>query len=186
MAEIHLQEKRGSMAWVWWLLGLIVVGLIVWWALVSMGDDDTVVATTAAAPVATPVTTSPQQAIGTTGPITSMAMLTDAGAMASGVVGRSVALANVPVSKAVSDKAFWAGTSGNEVFVVRGNQNAPFTAPDGGAQSPASVNIYGTVQSMPADLTRESANWNLKSTDAERLGSTSMYVNADSVTLANR
>jgi hypothetical protein len=51
MAEIDV-ERKSSPTWIWWLLGLIVLGLIAWVAL--SGDDPEPADTIAPAPVSAP------------------------------------------------------------------------------------------------------------------------------------
>ena len=50
MAEIRVQEKRGSMAWLWILLLLVLAALAVWY---FMGTQDTTT-TVEPAPAASP------------------------------------------------------------------------------------------------------------------------------------
>lgn len=53
MADIDV-ERKGSPTWIWWILGLLVLGLILW-ALMGMGDDDEDVGVVEPAPVVTPM-----------------------------------------------------------------------------------------------------------------------------------
>ncbi len=44
MAEIHVEKKRGSMKWLWFLVLLIVLALLAWWLWQSgmfAGEADT-------------------------------------------------------------------------------------------------------------------------------------------------
>lgn len=196
MAQIDIQQKHGSSSWIWWLIGIIVLALIVWWIVAANRDDNTATAevTTPATGVATGVAAVPAtgayantgSAAGATGgTITDLSTLTSGG---SDLVGRSVALTGVPVARAVSDKGFWAGTgegAGQGVFVVRGNQNASYTAPNGAVVAGKSVNIFGTVQAMPSDLTEQNTAWKLSSTDRSKLAQQQVYISADSVRIAS-
>lgn len=168
----------------WWVIGLLILALLLWW-FTSMRDRDTTVGENIGAPAPFPTT---ETGVATTaaGPVTDLSTL--AGATAAGeLVGRQVSLSNVPVATVVSDKGFWAGsasTTGQNVFVVRGNQNASYTAPDGAVNAGRNVNVYGVVRAMPSDLTQQNTEWNLRSTDRERLATRPLYVHADSVRIA--
>lgn len=192
MAEIGIQEKRGGSSWIWWVIGLVILALVIWW-FVGMKDRDGDANVGAVTTVPSVVETAPAMGIDgnagvANGPVTDLTTLTGA-TSASELTGRQVVLTGVPVASVVSDKGFWVGNetaAGNELFVVRGNQNAAYTAPDGAVDAGKSVNIYGTVQAMPADLTAQSATWNLKSTDSQRLSGRPIYISADSVRIASR
>lgn len=67
---------------------------------------------------------------------------------------------------------------------MRGNQNAPYTAPDGAVNAGRRVMIYGTVTKMPSNLTQQATPWNVKATDRQRLAAQPLYIMADSVLLA--
>ncbi len=188
MAEIDIQKKQGS-SWIWWVIGLVILALLIWWV-VGMNDrDDDAAVTAVPSAVETDAGMGADMSTGVgTGAITDLTTLTGA-TSAADFTGRQVMLTGVPVASVVSDKGFWAGNGtepGNAIFVVRGNQNASYTAPDGAVDAGKSVNIYGTVQPMPADLTAQSATWNLKSTDAQRLSGRPIFISADSVRIASR
>ncbi len=185
MAEIKIQEKQGS-NWLWWAIGLVVLALLAWWLIAAnsrqtvVGEGD-VVATPAAV-----ATSDPMTATAPTGAITDITTLT-AATSASEFAGRPVMLSNVPVATAVSDKAFWAGSgsaANDRILVVRGNQSASYTAPDGAVNAGTHAMIFGTVQAMPADLTQQATEWNLASTDKQALATRPLYIMADSVRLA--
>lgn len=180
MAKIDIQKKQGS-NWLWWAIGLVVLALLAWWLIVANGHktmvgEGDVVATPAAVPVA---------ATSSEGVITDLTTLT-AATTAGQLAGRPVMLSSVPVVKAVSDKAFWAGSgsaASDQIFVVRGNQSASYTAPDGAVNAGKNAMIYGTVQAMPSDLTQQTIDWNLASTDQQALAARPLYIMADSVRL---
>lgn len=191
MAQLDIQAKRG-LSWIWWIVGLIVLALIIWW-FVAGRNRSTTVADVAAPAVATgamaAATTDTMAGSGmanTGGAVTDLSML--AGATTIGdLAGRAVILRNAPVARVVSDKGFWAGTGTGPhqaVFVVRGNQNASYTAPNGAVDAGKQVNVYGTVQAMPGDLTQQTTSWNLGSADKQMLGGQPLYVSADSVRIA--
>lgn len=183
MAELDIQQKRNS-PWIWWVIGLLVLALLLWW-FTSMRDRDTAAGETTGAMAPVPMMETGVVATAPT-PITDLSTLTGA-TTAGDLVGRQVSLNNVPVATVVSDKGFWAGsasTSGQNVFVVRGNQSASYTAPDGAVNAGKNVNVYGVVRAMPADMTQQSTEWNLRSTDRERLATRPIYVQADSVRIA--
>lgn len=55
MADIDVERKQSN-SWIWWLLGLIVLGLLIWWLAAALGDDEPEVATTPLeAPAAVPM-----------------------------------------------------------------------------------------------------------------------------------
>ena len=189
MAHIDIQKKSGS-GWIWWIVGLIILALLVWWLVGAMNGDrtsvsDGTVATNVVAPLA-PVADS--GAVTTTGPITDLTTLTTASS-AGALVGRPVVLTGAPVASVVSDKGFWAGDStaaSQRVFVVRGNQDVSYTAPDGAVNPGTRVNVYGVVQAMPSDLTQQSTEWNLKATDKQALAAQPIYIHADSIRMASQ
>lgn len=182
MAELDIQRKSGS-NWLVWLLVLAVVALLAWWLIGLMGDDEAVVADGVVDPVATaPVAGAADL---NTGPILDIAMLN--GGMAAEMVGRQVALTSVPVLNVVSDRGFWIGDSeANNVFAIRTNESSPVTPPDGAVNQGQMVNVWGTVQQMPADLTQQATAWNLQSTDAAMLGQEQVYIAVDSVAIMQR
>ncbi len=186
MAQINIQEKRGSI-WIWWIVGLVVVALIAWWMMTRNGranvSDNGEVA--GASAMQAPAVAS-DSALGTAGTITDLSTLA-AATTAGNLVGRQVALTSAPVTTVVSDKGFWVGNgtgAGQGLFVVRGNQNASYTAPNGAVNAGSMVNVWGVVQAMPSDLTQQATEWNLKSTDRDLLSSRPLYIHADSVRIA--
>ena len=175
MAEINIKEKEGA-SWVWWLIALIVLALAAWWFL---GRDSENTVTTGAvdsvqtAPVATPANTV----------ITDLSALT--GATNADLANRQVALAGAPVANVVSDKGFWIGDAtalnSEGIFVLRGNQDASYTAPDGAVNAGQNVSVYGTVLQVPSDLSNQANDWSLRSADQSMLANQPLYIRADSV-----
>jgi hypothetical protein len=187
MAQLDIERKSGGTSWIWWLVGLVVLALIVWWMVAATTGHENVaggeVGTMPA--VAAPVAPADVGGYDASGVVTDLGMLTDTSA--AGVIGRHVALVSVPVLRAVSDRGFWAGTGeapSNGVFIVRGNQSADATAPNGAVDAGAMVNVWGTVERMPGNLTQQASDWNLQSTDQARLGEQRVYIQADSVRIA--
>lgn len=188
MAEIEIERKQGS-AWIWWLLAAIVAAFLLWWLFSALdSDDDLAMDDESVAvieePITEPTIDPATEAMGTV--ITDLATLTGAN-VSPGLAGREVALQGVPVSRAVSDLAFWIGSEETPeagVFAIRGNQTASFTAPDGDVDDGATVNVWGEVADMPQDLTQTATEWNLESTDQSLLNSEGVYILADSIRLA--
>lgn len=185
MAEIGIQEKRGS-PWIWLLLGAVVLAVIVWFFLGALdGPDGEVVLD--ADPI--PVLEEEEIVVEPTAP----AMITDLSQLLGPSVpvemeGSAVQLQGVPVMRAVSDQAFWAGndtTPDQGLFVIRGNQMASYTAPDGAVDDGDQVNVWGTVATMPTDLTQAATEWNIESTDRSLLTTENVYVLADSVRISD-
>ena len=182
MAQLDIERKQGS-SWLWWLLGIIVLALLIWWV-VSLFDNDNEVAAgdvVAPAAVATAPAAAPMNDMGT---ITSLDQLTSGDMTA--MAGRHISLNGVPVENVVSDKGFWVGNSPTQhVFAVRNNQMAQMTPPDGAVNQGQTVNLAGTVMAMPADLTQSATEWNLKSTDTQALGNERVYIQVDSLTITS-
>lgn len=57
MAEIRVEQKRGSLAWLWILLALLVAAAVVWYVMASDDTvDNTVPPAETAAPAGSPAT----------------------------------------------------------------------------------------------------------------------------------
>lgn len=192
MAQLDIQQKKGA-GWLWWAIGLVVLALLAWW--IVAGNDRAVVVDggrdgEADSGVVAPAVAADGQPAGAGSPmsasmITELSTLTGASTIGD-LAGRPVVLTDAPVFAAVSDKGFWIGSDSDaqqRVFVVRGNQMAAYTAPDGAVNAGTRVNIYGTVQKMPADLTQQNTTWNIKSTDSQLLAKYPLFIQADSVQL---
>ena len=178
MAEIDIKRKEGS-SWVWWLIGVIIVGLAAWWFLGRSTDYQT-----GTAPVDSTRAMALAPAANAT--ITDLAALT--GATNADFANRPVALSTVPVANVVSDKGFWVGdatalnTKG--IFVLRGNESASYTAPDGAVNAGQNVSVYGTVQQVPTDVAQQATAWSLRAADQSMLANQPIYIRADSVRIA--
>lgn len=129
MADIDV-ERKSSMAWLWWLLGILLIALLAWWLL--SGDDDPEVAAVdpVAAPVAAPVTPA------TTPEPVAQGPLCVAQARSGGTpnVGMTLGACSMQVVEVVSDRGFWAEENGQRVFVVI-NEGPQGTADTEGRQA---------------------------------------------------
>ena len=139
MAEIPV-HKKSSLAWLWWLLALVVLALLLWWLLAdhdndaatpvvadntaplvadnTMGVDNAMVAQPLPAETATAANTmdTAGTTAGATGPITDVGTLT--GGTLTSMVGRQVNLRNAPVTSVPDDMGFYIGSGpANRVFV---------------------------------------------------------------------
>lgn len=130
MVEIPV-EKKSSLAWLWILLGLLTLGLLLWWL---FADDDEV---DALAPAAT-TATAPADAITDINPLL--------GANAGGLAGREVRLEGVPVQALGASGAMLVGPGGgNALLVVPEGATVPEGLVVGNM-----VNVMGTVRTMDA------------------------------------
>lgn len=180
MAQLDIQKKQGA-SWIWWLIGLIVLALIIWW-LVAGNDNDAQVAEAPGA--VAPVATAPAAAPAAAAPVTDVVIVVTAPNPAD-FVGQHVELRGVHVQSVVSDKGFWVGPSDTQrLFAVRTNQTAPFTPPNGAVDPGQTVDLFGVVEAMPDDLTPQTTEWNLASTDTAALGAERVYIRVDSLTIA--
>jgi hypothetical protein len=184
MAELDIQKKRGT-SWVWWIVGLIVLALILWWMFggnrnaAVPGDVGAVTDTTASATA--PVATAPAPTAAPEGALTDLGAITgatDAGAL----VGRQVELRDAHVLGVVGDRGFWVGPdSAQRLFAVRANQGTP---PGGAVKAGQTVNLHGVVKSLSADLAAQRAAWKLSAADSAALAGQRLYVSVDSLTIA--
>lgn len=116
MAEIPV-ERKSSMAWLWILLALIILGLLLWWAL-DDGEEEVAVQsapteivgeqTPAADPMASPAPG------GTEAGMSIAAIL----ANPTEYVGRDDFQAEVGVPEVPTDRGFWVEDQGNRLFAI--------------------------------------------------------------------
>ena len=113
MADIDVERKSGN-NWIWWVLGLIVLALLLWW-LIGMGDDDDVdvdpVTATAVEPI-TPATTP--EVVGTAPGISIADIL---GTPAS-YLGQPWQIDAVNVVEVPTDRGFWIEDEGARMYVI--------------------------------------------------------------------
>lgn len=177
MAQLDIQKKSSSST-LWWVIGVIVLALLAWWLISAFnGPDNDVVSagevTPPAAAVA-PVATDELTDLGTVLSASNPAEL----------AGRRMHLSGAMVQSVVSDRGFWVGTNENDrLFVVRTDQSAPSTPPDGAVNQGQTVNVWGTLMSMPADMSQQTTQWNLRSTDSAALAMRPLYLAVDSLTI---
>jgi len=191
MAEISIQKKENS-KWLPLVIGLVLAAGAAWWIMSSrarvngVGGPDAMGPNEGYTASGAPVMMPPRDGV-----ITDFATLMRP-TTENTFIGQSVVLSSIPVIDAVSDRGFWAGTGnitnnpGENVFVVRGNQNASFTAPNGSVRRGESVMIYGVVQKTPGDLTANATGWTLTSATQSELAKRPFYIMADSVRLVAR
>jgi hypothetical protein len=116
MAEINVERKSG-MGWLWWVLGLIVLALLIWWVI---PDGEEEVAVMEPAPMVTPTTTPEPIAQGTL----CVAQVLSA---PTTYIGQTLGTCPMRVVEVVSDRGFWIEENGQRVFVVinEGTQQNP-------------------------------------------------------------
>lgn len=185
MAHIDIQKKQ-SHGWIWLALGALVLALLLWWLLAG-SDRGQVVENEVPDPIAAApgVATSRTEAEG--GVITDLGTILSRDDGAS-LMGRRVALTDVPVADVVSDNGFWIGSGtevGQGVFAVRTNTAQPSTPPDGAVNEGQQVTVHGIITAMPSDLNRQTVTWNLRSTDQEVLAKHRVYIHVDSVRIGS-
>ena len=156
MAEIKIEKKSGSLAWLWALIALVVIGLLLWLFLGNDRDERATnpVTNTAVAPVEqdagdmTPADNTAMAATSTAaGPITDIATIT--GSNDNSLVGRDVRLSNVPVGDVPGDASFWInGADGKKVYVVLNEVATPNTPIEGrvDVDKGDNVDVVGTLQ----------------------------------------
>lgn len=110
MADIDVQRK-GGMGWLWWILGLLLLALIIWW--IASGDDEAdEAAFTEPAPVVEP-TALPE-------PVATSAGMTIADILGNpaSFVGQPFSDDEVRVAEVPTDRGFWIEDQGQRLFVV--------------------------------------------------------------------
>ena len=156
MADIDIEKKKGGMGILPWILGLLLLGLILW-GLTRCGDDDAdeaVVVTTDTLVTDTTTTMAPMPM--DTG--MAMADTTAAGAAgaAAGALPVAAILANpgqygtqavsgtARVTDVISDRGFWVEEGGQRMFVVIAEPQASEQAID--INTGQTIRLSGTVR----------------------------------------
>ena len=123
MANIPV-EKKSNLSWLWWVLGLVLIGGLIWF-LVAAGDDE--VETAAVTPATTPeaVAEAPSVTIG------------DILGTPADYIGDPFSQAEVMVSDVPTDRGFWIEDEGQRLFVI---------LIDGPAEAPLDINTGQTLR----------------------------------------
>lgn len=147
MAEIPVRRKAGMAGWLWLLLGLLLIGLLIWW----LADDDE-------AEIAAVEPAAPMAETAAVGPVATTA--TAEAPTASSV--EMVTLAAVPVLSVPGDRTFWVAPSrGERLFAVLDENVTPTTPTEGRADvNPGQI---VTVTGMMREATQSPAGITLPS-----------------------
>jgi hypothetical protein len=137
MADIDV-ERKSSMAWLWWLLGLLVLALLAW--LLLRGGDDPEVAAVEPLPAPAPVTPATTPEPIAQGPLCVAQALSGA----TPNIGQTLGTCSMNVVEVVSDRGFWIEENGERVFVVI-NEGAPGVADTQGAAERPDINPGQTI-----------------------------------------
>lgn len=125
MVEIPVERKSGVPWWLW-ALGLLLLGLLLWWILDEPDPDVAAVdpiATEAVLPAA--VEPAPIEAAAVAGPpISDVILIVDAPDRPV-LAGREVRLANMRVLDVVGDRTFFVGPDANRRLFVVLNEAVP-------------------------------------------------------------
>lgn len=131
MADIDIERKRGT-NWLWPLLGLLLLGLLIWAAMEMMGDDDEV----AVAPAVSTEVVDPAAPVVAAAPVAPAAgapTIADVLANPSAFAGQPFSTQQVRVAEVVSDRGFWIENNGQRMFVVKNESPQPGVADVQGA-----------------------------------------------------
>ncbi|HET8655975.1 MAG TPA: hypothetical protein VFL93_10710 [Longimicrobiaceae bacterium] len=138
MADIKVERKSG-VSWIWWIIGLIILALIIWWIVASFGHDRNTAAPAAVAPAATappaaapvaPAATPSPAATASTIPVADI--LANPGNWTGKTVSGTAQVASVP-----TDRGFWLESNGQRIFAVLNDQPQ---------EQPVDINPGQTVQ----------------------------------------
>lgn len=157
MADIDIERKSGGMAWLWWLLGLLLLALLAWWLLSGDDEPEVAVVDPVAAPVAGPMATTPA-------PVAQgQACVGEVLAAPTTFVGRSLGTCPMRVVEVVSDRGFWVEENGQRVFVIINESPAGAAAPgvadtQGQADERPNVNAGETINVTEAMVMDNVAN----------------------------
>lgn len=140
MADIDI-ERKGGTNWLWPILGLLLLGLLIWGALEMMDDDDEVaVAPAVSTAVVEPA--PPVVAAAPVAPVTGSPTIADVLANPSAYDGQPFSTQQVRVAEVVSDRGFWIENNGQRMLVVKNESPQPGVADvEGPADTRAARNI---------------------------------------------
>lgn len=113
MADIDVERKSGN-RWIWWVLGLIVLALLLWWLLAGRGDDDAdlePVTATAVEPI-TPATT-PEVVAAAPG-----VSIADILGSPDEYLGQNWQDESVNVVEVPTDRGFWIEDQGARMYAI--------------------------------------------------------------------
>ena len=146
MADINV-ERKGGTNWLWWILGLIVLALLIWWLVDALGDNDTAEVPVGTDTVATaPMTPAPMPAA----PAAAIP-IADIVANPAQYQGQQVN-GTVVVSSVPTNRGFWvedAANPGQRLLVVLNDQPA---------EQPKDINPGQTLQLSNATVMTSQAN----------------------------
>ncbi|HET7322027.1 MAG TPA: hypothetical protein VFI96_06005 [Longimicrobiaceae bacterium] len=118
MADIDVQRKSGA-SWLWWVIGLIILALIIWWLVAYLGRDSEVAPVATTAPVVTepmsPATPVPAPTPEAGIPVADI--LANPASWDGRTVSGTVTVADVP-----TDRGFWIESNGQRLFALINDQ----------------------------------------------------------------
>jgi hypothetical protein len=150
VADIDV-ERKSSSNWIWWLIGLIILALIIWWLL---SRDDTPDVDTAAVPAA--VTPAPDTMAGMGAPATAVAAGIPVGEILANPAewsGRTVS-GSAQVGEVPTDRGFWVEGDGQRIFAILNDQPAerPENINPGQAIDLNGATVVTDKTQLPGDL----------------------------------
>lgn len=136
MADIDVDRKSGT-AWIWWIIGLIILILVIWAIREATGPDEPEVTTAPLAPAGAVVPPVPAEAV-PAGAVTAAPVLVvhEIVIGPEAWVGKRVS-GTAQVSEVPTDRGFWLGSGADRIFVVLNDQPA---------EEPLDINPGQTVQ----------------------------------------
>lgn len=188
MARIPVEKQRGGSKWWLWLLGLLILGGLIWLFADTFDGDATEDALTEQT-TEEPADQQPTQVppAGQTGQIVSFAAIVDAERPES-LDGREVQLDNVVVTRVVGDSTFYVTPPGEEtadaLLVVLANLGEWQEGTGGGADGEYNVNpdeqmtLAGTLHRLEGD---EAQRWGIADRDADELAAEDIYLRAERI-----
>ena len=110
MADINVERKTGT-GWLWWVLGLIILALLIWWVAAPGDEDVAMVEPVAEQPIVPPLTTP--EPIAEAPGVTIADVLGNPTMYVGTDFSQEVMVADVP-----TDRGFWIEDQGQRLFVV--------------------------------------------------------------------